>query len=216
MVVCIKRQIFPLPPPLPPPISPSKQQANIVSGIPSKIINLTSNSSRQLLNHSVMNICAHIGFQYSQESCTTLLTDITHEFLTKFCKQLCYAQDKSNEGTSSNNFNDVLDDVCLGTGIGSIRDLGKFYESRIKLYDNYLSKEANELSLHYENLKSIKVNPEPSVYSHDEEILSIPELHVSSLDGRGAQMEMGLHMLNSLEQGSEVLKDSSMKLGHLA
>ncbi|XP_038058412.1 STAGA complex 65 subunit gamma-like isoform X2 [Patiria miniata] len=119
-------------------------------------------TSRKLSRRAVATICAHAGYEMSQESATETLTDVLHEYLTKVCKLLRGAVDKEAL-TSCTGFQDVLSQVLQEIGIGDTETLFKFWKAGIKDYHAFIQKRNSQLREQYDKLR----NPGDAIVSSD-------------------------------------------------
>ncbi|XP_033108722.1 STAGA complex 65 subunit gamma-like isoform X2 [Anneissia japonica] len=117
-------------------------------------IEIDETVAKQLSRRAVATICAHSGFEMSQESALDCLTDVLHEYLLKFCKRLRLAVDReATYGTTS--FQDVLTDVFKDIGIDNTEVLYQFWKTRIKDYHDFIERKNKKLQDQYQSL----INP---------------------------------------------------------
>ncbi|XP_031570203.1 STAGA complex 65 subunit gamma-like [Actinia tenebrosa] len=112
---------------------------------------LDSSSNRQLLLRSVASICAFSGFEMCNEAALESLTDILHDFNTRFCKLLRAAVD-DEAMTGGTPFPDVIDGALHEIGIGGISTLQKYWNNNVQEYALRLEKEDDQLIQEYQQL----------------------------------------------------------------
>ncbi|KAK6172610.1 hypothetical protein SNE40_016230 [Patella caerulea] len=157
---------FPAPPPLPVltvdppkhkilkpiPFMPQNFDSKFAKGIgdPPPVIDEVGN--RKLLRRTVATICAHAGFDNSTESVVETLTDITHEFYLNLTRHLRAAADTAAFNSRSE-FPDIIEQVYHEIGLGSVKRLHEFYQTRIINYRENMEKQCQQLMVEYEKLQ---------------------------------------------------------------
>ena len=214
-----------------PPLQPAPEMPNVVepckkvleddledddAGDPpqARVMQVSSDRARQLLESSVITLSAHAGFQTARTSAVQLLTDATAQYLKQFCSLLRLELDRRLEAApdNMNGWSDALETVCVEMRVGSrtlesprhtVLALGEYYEDTIIRRQRALAREVREMAARYE--------AGTSTWGGDD----IPEMHFPSSDeGTGGDMfnfdhatptlDVGMQMLQSLEAGGDL------------
>ncbi|EDO43099.1 predicted protein [Nematostella vectensis] len=109
---------------------------------------LDSVSVRQLLLRAVAAICAHSGFEMASEIALENLTDILHDFSTRFCKLLRSNVD-SYAANGRTGFPDVMESALHEIGLGGTAALQKYWISSVQDYALRLQQEDRQLTHDY-------------------------------------------------------------------
>lgn len=109
----------------------------IIRGKGEPVTELSWPSCRQLLYQSVATVLAHAGFESAQESVLETLTDLVHEHYLRITRLLRVAVDREAR-LGASPFPDVMEQVFHEVGIGSVLDLQRFWQVRIKDYHSYM------------------------------------------------------------------------------
>ncbi|KAM8834411.1 STAGA complex 65 subunit gamma [Synchiropus picturatus] len=133
----------------------SDPESDFYKGKGEPVTELSWPSCRQLLYQSVATVLAHAGFESAQESVLETLTDLVHEHYLRLTRLLRVAVDREAR-LGASPFPDVVEQVFHEVGIGSVLDLHRFWQVRIKDYHSYMLQVSKDLSEEYERL----VNPE--------------------------------------------------------
>ncbi|XP_033633690.1 STAGA complex 65 subunit gamma-like [Asterias rubens] len=110
-------------------------------------------TSRKLRRRAIATLCAHAGYEMSQESAVETLADVLQEYLIKVCKLLRAAVDREAL-TGSTGFQDSLSQVLQESGVGSTDTLFKFWKTRIKDYHKAMQKRNTQLREQYDKLRN--------------------------------------------------------------
>ncbi|XP_022106609.1 STAGA complex 65 subunit gamma-like isoform X2 [Acanthaster planci] len=110
-------------------------------------------TARKLRRRAVATICAHAGYEMSQDSATETLNEILHEYLTMVCKLLRVAVDREAL-KSCTGFQDVLSQVLQEIGVGDIETLFRFWKVRIKDYHASIQRRNTQLREQHDRLKN--------------------------------------------------------------
>ncbi|KAG9471765.1 STAGA complex 65 subunit gamma [Eleutherodactylus coqui] len=148
----------------------SDPESDFYRGKGEPVIELSYHSCRQLMHQSVATILAHAGFDSANESVLETLTDVAHEYCTKFTKMLrCNVDREARLGQTP--FSDVMEQAFYEMGIGSVLSLQRFWQHRIKDYHTYMLQVSKQLSEEYEKIvhpervsedaKPVKIKEEP-------------------------------------------------------
>lgn len=177
---------------------------------------LSANSAKKILQKSVATLFAHIGYDNTSQWVLDTMTDVTEEYVQKFTHLLRVAVDQESI-SGSTGFPDAVECVFYEMGVGSIRTLHGFYQTRVLKYHERKLQECNTLNDEYASLLAlpalrpandcqiIRCGPSETVSEED-----IPEIHFPALgDGYSADelqpsLEPGFQMLHSLEQDEQL------------
>lgn len=118
-------------------LSPFNSLFPIIRGKGEPVTELSWPSCRQLLYQSVATVLAHAGFESAQESVLETLTDLVHEHYLRITRLLRVAVDREAR-LGASPFPDVVEQVFHEVGIGSVLDLQRFWQVRIKDYHSYM------------------------------------------------------------------------------
>lgn len=177
---------------------------------------LNSQSAYKSLRKSVATLAAFHGYDMSTDEALDVLTDATHQFLSKFCGLLRSGRDKELFNGSKCGFPDVVCRVYKEMGHGSILDIRNYYKNCIIAKHKSIGETAEALAFechHLDENHGSMVDQNGMVMEVDQD--DIPEIHFPSseegdagssgpptlsLDHNAPQIETGLQMLQSLEQ----------------
>ncbi|XP_071489559.1 STAGA complex 65 subunit gamma-like [Diadema antillarum] len=137
-------------------------------------VEIDSSVARQLTRRAAATICAHSGYDTSQESSLETLTDVLQEFLANTCKLLRVAVDREAH-TGQTGFQDPLTQVFYEIGVGSRETLFNFWKTRIRDYHDRVTKRTEELREKYEEMQ----NPNYQMHAHDEKSPRVKEESLS-------------------------------------
>ncbi|XP_045101108.1 STAGA complex 65 subunit gamma-like [Portunus trituberculatus] len=115
------------------------------------ILEVEGSTARLILRKAVATICAHTGYTDTSESVLRLLTDVTHEFLTKITRML-RANTDNLLLTDRCPFHDVVEKTLHDVGMGSMSELHQMYRDRVMLYHAKVRQETLQLYHHYVTL----------------------------------------------------------------
>lgn len=113
-----------------------------------QMLEVEGSTARLILRKAVATVCAHTGYTDTTESVLRVLTDITHEFLTKLTCVLRNNTDKLLL-TDSCPFHDVVEQSLHDIGMGSMTELHHMYQSRVVAYHARVQQEAQQLYQQY-------------------------------------------------------------------
>lgn len=116
-------------------------------------IEIDAGVARQLSHRAVATVCAHSGYDSSQESSLETLTDVLQEFLSSTCKLLRVAVDREAH-TGQTGFQDVLSQVLHEIGVGSQHALIEFWKTRVRDYHDRIVKQTEDIREKYEDMKN--------------------------------------------------------------
>ncbi|CAG0890789.1 unnamed protein product [Darwinula stevensoni] len=182
---------------------------------------LTPAVARQILRKSVATIMAHLGYEESPESILDLMTDVAHDYLSKFTRLLRLSTDRELMSLSAG-FPEPLERVMYEMGMGSMKNLQMFYIDRVVKYHRNCINKAKDLWNQYMDLTgapppktSLTIDTNTSIAGTEEEFpeIQFPEVPSGLLSdvpfGEGSlQMETGLQVLQNLEQGNISLHEN--------
>ncbi|PIK54298.1 putative STAGA complex 65 subunit gamma [Apostichopus japonicus] len=131
-------------------------------------VELDRNTARKLSHRAVSTVCAHSGYQTSEEPALETLTDVLNDYLSKVGQLLRVAVDR--EATSgSTGFQDTLTQVLHEVGMGSPTTLYTFWKKRIKSYHEVTKKRTKVLQNRIQRHKNaIAVTSKTTLSSEDE------------------------------------------------
>lgn len=218
-------QIPPLPPLSPPNRFPMAKTPFMSTPSTSqncgKLLNLPCLSQKQArvkLKKSVAVLSAFHGYEQSTDAALDVLTDATHQYLSKFCNLLRAARDNELNSSSKCGFPDSICRVYAELGLGSILDIGNYYKTAIIAKHKAIGEMAETLAFechhHLDNSENEYVQNGSLQLMMGDDPDNIPEIHFPSseegdnlsgpptlsLDHNAPQIETGLQMLQSLEQ----------------
>ncbi|XP_060083650.1 STAGA complex 65 subunit gamma-like [Ylistrum balloti] len=136
----------------PVPFMPKEMESDFVKGIGEPPPEIDDLACRKLLRRSVSAVCAHTGYDSTNESILETLTDITHEYFQQLTTHLCTAVD-NRLLQGYNSFPDVVEEVFHQMGIGSVTTLHSFYQSHIINYQKNMEQTCQQLVTEYEKMK---------------------------------------------------------------
>ncbi|CAL4113623.1 unnamed protein product, partial [Meganyctiphanes norvegica] len=113
-----------------------------------QMLEVEGSTARLILRKAVATVCAHTGYTDTTESVLRVLTDITHEFLTKLTGVLRSNTDKLLL-TDLCPFHDVVEHSLHDIGMGSMTELHHMYQSRVVSYHAHVQQEAQQLYQQY-------------------------------------------------------------------
>ncbi|KAK6626109.1 hypothetical protein RUM43_006414 [Polyplax serrata] len=183
-----------------------KESSDFVLGKGPKIPEVTTKTAKYLLKKSTAALLAHAGYQNTKESVLNILTDSVEEYITKITSLLRVAVDQgANSGTIG--FPDAMERVFHEMGLGSVRCIHEYYQSKVISYHQKLLEECKALNFEYNNI-SFNIKAEPfalDTIDKIEEQDDVPEIHFPALGEEGVDelqpsLEPGFQMLHSLEQ----------------
>jgi len=132
--------------------------------------------AKKILRKALAVMCAHSGFDSTTESVLETLVDVLSEYYLKIMHLLRAAVDREAlaKGTS---FPDVLEQVFYEMGIGSMRNLGLFYKTRIIDYHCNLLETCKQLNEDYKRIKFPEApkEAEEAIPITTEEV--VPQIH---------------------------------------
>lgn len=181
---------------------------------------ISSTVIRQILSKSIATMFAHIGFETTHTSVLNVLEDVLKTFMKKICYRLKLAYEDEEKGHISG-FPNIVERVLVELGMGGIKGLHDYYQTRVIKYIDALQKRCKELNRHYESLL-IRKTPSPDskenkiirVKVEDDDVIEIdnPQVHLA-IDGEVgfSSLDAGYQLLSSLEAGTSVC--SSQGLG---
>lgn len=187
------------------------------------IMPLDCHSSRQILHQSVAATCAFVGFDLSTDSALDVLTDVTADYLNRFCSILRSARDNELSGGGDRGFADILSRAYTEMGVGnSLLDIRSFYKNSVVGRHGAIVNECQSALVECKDaFEAAETVVENGTNLTDDD--NIPEIHFPSseegdngssvpptltLDHNAPQIEPGLQMLQSLEQGGYGNMDS--------
>ncbi|KAL5011540.1 hypothetical protein ScPMuIL_010091 [Solemya velum] len=136
----------------PVPYLPMDRSRDFVRGIGEAPPVIDDVACRKLLRRSVAAIGAHVGYDNSGESVLETLSDILHEYYLQFMSHLRSAADATALGYSSG-FPDIIEQVFHEMGIGSVKNLHDFYQTRVIQYRFNMEQTCQQLMADYKKLK---------------------------------------------------------------
>lgn len=189
-------------------------------GIGEALPEINEHLAKKMLRKALAVTCAHAGFDTTTESVLEILVDVVNEFFLKFTHLLRAAVDHEAlvQGT---NFPDVLEQVFYEIGIGSMRNLVTFYQTRVLNYHDHLLETCKQLNAEYKKLKYPDAAREPeenSVKVHEDEVPTIlfpvteehdethpPEasLHLDELQNLPTTFEQDTSHVGTEEEGTK-------------
>ncbi|XP_069129324.1 STAGA complex 65 subunit gamma-like [Argopecten irradians] len=125
---------------------------DFVKGIGEPPPDIDDLACRKLLRRSVSAVCAHTGYDSTNESILETLTDITHEYFQQLTTHLRTAVD-NRLLHGYNGFPDVVEEVFHQVGIGSVTTLHSFYQNHIINYQKNMEQTCQQLVAEYEKMK---------------------------------------------------------------
>lgn len=215
------------------PLQPPPEMPNIVDPFKSiiddapeeeddtqcRVMQVSGERTRQLLESSVIKLAAHAGFETARNSAVQLLTDAASQYLKQFCSLMRLELDKRLEAAPDNSdgWSDALETVCVEMRVSSrtveshrhtVLALGEYYEDTVIKRHRDLARDVRQMAAQYE--------AGTSSWGGDD----IPEMHLpSSEEGAGGDsynfdhatptLDVGMQMLQSLEAGGD-LADTPM------
>ena len=219
-----------------PPLQPPPEMPNIVEPTKSiidedpeeeeeddtpkcRVMQVSGERARQLLESSVIKLAAHAGFETAKNSAVQLLTDAASQYLKQFCSLMRLELDRRLEAAPDNSdgWSDALETVCVEMRVSSrtveshrhtVLALGEYYEDSVIKRHRDLARDVRQMAAQYE--------AGTSSWGGDD----IPEMHLpSSEEGAGGDsynfdhatptLDVGMQMLQSLEAGGD-LADTPM------
>ncbi|XP_044261855.1 uncharacterized protein LOC123009540 [Tribolium madens] len=162
----------------------------------------------KILTKSIATLFAHIGYETCQQSALDVLTDVLQEFYRKITCNVKIAiedQEKYHSG-----FPHVMERVLTEMGLGGIKGLNDYYQSRVIKYVSVLENRCKQLIEDYNNLllprppsPVDKINEAVRVKVEEEDVVEVenPEVHFSTIDGdvNFSILEPGYQLLKSLD-----------------
>ncbi|KAL7303282.1 hypothetical protein TKK_0004476 [Trichogramma kaykai] len=169
---------------------------------------LKPSTVQSLLQHSVITLLAHIGFDKASDHAINTLSDIADHFLRKIGLLLKKASEETNYG-----FPDALQKVLVESNIGGIAALYEHYEEFVLKHEKYVKKmaerkleEQKQLELNISKT-SMDINEATNNLQFDElgefgnVYKEIPTLQLLDPEmGFPPSLDAGFQMLHSLEQ----------------
>ncbi|KAI4459401.1 staga complex 65 subunit gamma [Holotrichia oblita] len=170
--------------------------------------------AKQILIKCIATMTAHIGYETTHQSVLDLLTDVLQSFLIKISRHLKVAAEDEESGRLCG-FPHIAERVLTELGVGGIRGLHDYYQTRIVKYIGILRKRCCDLNDHYAKLlipKSPppidKMNKMVRVKVEEEDVTEAdnPEVHFPMLEGEVglSSLETGFQLLNSLEAETQL------------
>ncbi|KAK8729807.1 hypothetical protein OTU49_008335 [Cherax quadricarinatus] len=159
------------PPPEDPPLERKTTKPHFLNFIPPEhtpftsgknqpqLLEVEGTTARLILRKAVATICAHTGYTDTAESVLRLLTDVTHEFLTKLTNVLRANADNLLL-TDRCPFHDVVEQTLHDIGMGSMNELHQMYRDRVVLYHARVRQESLQL---YHQYMTVLHNREASI-----------------------------------------------------
>jgi len=128
-----------------------------------QMLEVEGSTARLILRKAVATVCAHTGYTDTTESVLRVLTDVTHEFLTKLTGVLRSNTDKLLLSDSCP-FHDVVEQSLHDVGMGSMSELHHMYQSRVVAYAARVQQEAQHsyqqyLTLSHSTQANAATNP---------------------------------------------------------
>ena len=117
----------------------------------SQKLEVESSTARLILRKAVATTCAHAGFTDTTESVLRVLTDVTHEFFSKFT---CVLRNNTDQMMISKNtpFHDVVEKTLRDIDMGSMTDLHGLYKEGVVSYHAKVRQKTLQLHQHYQNI----------------------------------------------------------------
>ncbi|RZC27669.1 STAGA complex 65 subunit gamma-like [Asbolus verrucosus] len=180
-----------------------------VTGSDVKIPELSKTIVRQVLRKSIATICAHIGYETSQQSAIDILSDVLQDFFKKISHHVQITIE-DEEKRQMAGFPHVIERVLTEIGMGGVKGLNDYYQSQVIKYIGVLENRCKELNEQYQALSIPKcpspvdkINKMVRVKVEEEDVVESenPEVHFSTIDGdvNFSILETGYQLLNSLE-----------------
>ncbi|KAF5276727.1 hypothetical protein FQR65_LT03952 [Abscondita terminalis] len=166
---------------------------------------------KEILSKCTATMFAHIGFETTHQSILNVLVDVLSAFLKKMCYRLKLAYEDEQKGYVSG-FPNIVERVLVELGMGGVKGLHDYYQTRIIKYIDVLQKRCKDLKKHYESLL-VRKTPSPDskenkiirVNMEDEDVIEIdnPQVHLA-IDGEVgfSSLDAGYQLLSSLEAGT--------------
>ncbi|KAK8729808.1 hypothetical protein OTU49_008335 [Cherax quadricarinatus] len=184
------------PPPEDPPLERKTTKPHFLNFIPPEhtpftsgknqpqLLEVEGTTARLILRKAVATICAHTGYTDTAESVLRLLTDVTHEFLTKLTNVLRANADNLLL-TDRCPFHDVVEQTLHDIGMGSMNELHQMYRDRVVLYHARVRQESLQL---YHQYMTVLHNREASIatpgYVQDKKKKNVISILQSSCTGQ--------------------------------
>ncbi|XP_015839593.1 STAGA complex 65 subunit gamma isoform X2 [Tribolium castaneum] len=163
---------------------------------------------RKVLTKAIATLFAHIGYETCQQSALDVLTDVLHEFYRKITSHVKIALEDQEKNRSG--FPHVMERVLTEMGMGGIKGLNDYYQSRVIKYVSVLENRCQQLCDDY-NASLLprppspvdKINKVVRVKVEEEDVVEVenPEVHFSTMDGdvNFSILEPGYQLLKSLD-----------------
>jgi hypothetical protein len=158
------------------------------------------------LRRSTAEVCAAVGFQQSTENALQILTDVAAEYLRNLCRKLAAERESELLNCSGNGFPDIVERVFVECGIPSVLALQTYVMQDVVKVRNSLVKDASAWANSKEQF--FDENGSTPIFLINTTSEDIPEIHFPSseegemsLEHSTPQLETGMQMLQSLEQG---------------
>jgi hypothetical protein len=181
---------------------------NFARGEEVEICELSTAVASQVLSKCISTLFAHIGYETSHQSALDVLSDVLQDFLKKISHNIKLAMD--DKEMQRLGFPNVIERVLTEMGMGGVKGLDDYYQSRVIKYVTVLENRCKDLTEEYQALLIPKV-PSPvnplneivGVKVEKEDVVEIenPEVHFSTIEGdvNFSILERGYQLLNSLE-----------------
>lgn len=167
---------------------------------------------KQILSKSVATMFAHIGYETTSTSVLNVLVDVLSAFLKKIIYHLKLAQEDKENG-KLDEFPNIVERVLVELGMGGVKGLHDYYQTRVIKYIGVLQRRCKELNKHYEDLL-VRKTPSPDSKENkvirvhveeEEDVIEIdnPQVHLA-IDGEVgfSTLDAGYQLLSSLEAGT--------------
>ncbi|KAK1128449.1 hypothetical protein K0M31_002912 [Melipona bicolor] len=119
--------------------SPVQQERNVFKDA-STIHYLTPEAARSILNHAIITLLAHIGFEKSSNIAIETLTDIADHFLRRMTLLMKAAYEQRDHG-----FPDILERVLVETGVGGVAALYDYYQEYVLKFEENMKKKVEAM-----------------------------------------------------------------------
>lgn len=163
---------------------------------------ITKRDAEQGLRKAVIRMSAHVGYHTAEDAGVRVLTEATELFLQRLTGSLRQGLDSdlqtNHVGTG---WGDVLEQVFVSSGVGSILDVAKHYEDHVIKLHFRLIDNCRELRERY----MAEVPGEVGDWVAQED--DIPEMHFpSSEEGAGLGESLPNHATPTLDVGMQMLQ----------
>ncbi|XP_014211188.1 uncharacterized protein LOC106641314 [Copidosoma floridanum] len=172
------------------------------------ISHLRPATARSILNHAVITLLAHVGFEKAWSHAIDTLTDVAEHFLERISLLLKTASEEKNYG-----FPDALEKVFVEANIGGIIGVHSYYQDYVLRHEKNVRRDVEKKMEQQKKLEfdscNIKMDTDegPSSMHFDElsqfsnVYRKVPTLQLLDPDmGFPPSLDAGFQMLHSLEQ----------------